>query len=73
MTSILLYAAIGFLCGFAASTLWALRNMRRLRAEVAALNAHNAAMVRQVRAMRLRCTEAKAVVERVKVQEEVQR
>ena len=73
MTSILLYAAIGFLCGFAASTLWALRNMRRLRAEVAALNAHNAAMVRQVRAMRLRCTEAKVVVERVKAQEEVQR
>ena len=66
MTSILLYAAIGFLCGFAASTLWALRNMRRLRAEVAALNAHNAAMVRQVRAMRLRCTEAAAVVERLR-------
>lgn len=66
MTSVLLYTAVGFLFGFAASTLWALRNMRRLRAEVDALNTHNAAMARQVRAMRLRCAEAAAVVERLR-------
>ena len=54
MTSILLYTAVGFLCGFAASTLWALRNMRLMRAQREAARQHAVQQVRAVAWMQQR-------------------
>ena len=55
MTSILLYTAVAFVFGFAASTALALRTVRNLRAR-------NAAQARQLRRMRNACALAAANV-----------